>query len=884
MNQMDFLNLTTCLPLSSRKELTDEDYDNYLKTNTIPELHNEEWLDKLDEECRETLLEEHKDRVEEYRLSLEEQEEKKKSVNLDKLGEWIALDIVKCYTSCLEKPYHPFMTFEVFDNAVECDKKSFKNVNGWYYVSHIDEDTTFFPFIGFRNGWFCLKVIQEAIGRKEIFTITRLLKPHAKNILIEDDKRTKEGVLVSKGCKLKAFVEWIYTNLADAFNGTEWEGKSAPKFIINSFIGQLGRYYRESTYSKSYLVNSVSDERYYKLKGLDTYIIRGGESPLYLMVEKKDTEYHRDGLSIHSQILQEAKVKLMELYDLIKWSETRETRVACSGMLSYISWKFSYGKKCLFQDTDSLKKAYASYVASNTKVDIEEVELAVPLMFKTDCILLADYGSGRLMEAISKVPLSSERGGIRIEKQGNGKVVCDTLHDMLVRRFSVNMKDKVLTDSQTQKLVEHKPEDYKMLIDRGEGFRLDGMAGTGKSSLTCGGHGNEGIIPYLTKLGKKYALTATTNKARANALFIENDLEATTIHSFLGIGMGLTKPQDGKKFFKCEGLDYLIIDECSMINKNIMLCLRNIKILYPNLSLILIGDYQQLPAVEKHSREFTDYVMEDTNLLKWLVDFNSIKLTINRRSSEEGVKMFSLFNCLISGKMTKSLMPFFSKMKSKDKRWQPRDIRPINLCWKRTTRDFLNCVIVNKVMNGGFGKNKGTDIDLCEPYINEENKVCKTYKLYDIWSWDGTDKVVKCLLTADANVSDFYYNNQDFYVSKIEGDIIELTDIITDIPVAIDRDQLYKHFDYSYAITIHRSQGSTISQPYSINDWDDMYGKESKALKYVGISRTDDSKNVAISSSISSRISTKLVNGKVVFDRELHLKAIAEGKWFPKQK
>lgn len=873
LNHCDFLNLPLVLPLPSRVELTDADYDEYLKCNTLPELHNQKWLDELDEELRDEILEEHKERVEEYMENVKETEEKKQAVDLSHIGEWICLDIVKCYTHQLENPYNPFMTFEVFDNAVKCSKETFKEENGWYYLDNIDEDSTYFPFIGYRNGWFCLKVVQDAIAHKEKFTITQKLLPHAKNVI--------------KHKHLSEFVKWCYDNLGDSFKDSDWEDKSAPKFIINSFIGQLGRYYRENTYAKSYLVSSTNDERYYSLKGLDTYIVRGGESPLYLMVEKEDTEYHRDGLSIHSQILQEAKVRLMEVYDLIKFSETKETRVENAGCMSYIEWKFikanKEGSVIKMLNEANKKKLYQKYLNKNTKVVVSECELAVPLRFKTDSILIADYGSGRLAEAISKIPLSSERGGIRVEKQGNGKVLCDTLIDMLMRRFSVNMKDKNLDDSHTKKLIHHNRTDYKMLIDRGEGFRLDGMAGTGKSSLTCGGHGEEGIIPYLEKTKKKWVLTATTNKAKANKLFIENKIEARTIHSFLKIGMGLKEKSKGEKFPMCSGLDYLLIDECSMLNKSIMLHLRTIKILYPQISIILIGDYQQLPPVEKHStKEFTLYEMEKTNLMKWLVDFNTIKLTENMRSSAEGVKMFSLYNGLLKGyyNMTKEQKETLKDMKVKDKKWRPKHIKGVNLCWRRATRDCINCLVVNKMIPL---EQKGTNRLVCETYINADNKTILQKKLYDIWVWDGTEKIVKCKLTADAS-GENYYNNQDFYVSGIEGDTIKLTDEITDEEVEIDREQLYKHFDYGYAITIHRAQGSTIDKEYSINDWDDMCGKEENALKYVAVSRTDSSSNVKIVPSINQYTPMRMKGKDRVFDREAMLKAIAEGKWFPSQK
>ena len=234
--------------------------------------------------------------------------------------------------------------------------------------------------------------------------------------------------------------------------------------------------------------------------------------------------------------------------------------------------------------------------------------------------------------------------------------------------------------------------------------------------------------------------------------------------------------------------------------------------------------------------------------------------------------------------MTKEQRDTLETMKVKDKKWRPKHLLGVNLCWRRATRDCINCLVVNKIIQL---EQKGKNRLVCESYINEKNKVIQQKKLYDIWVWDGTDNVVKCKLTADAN-GDGYYNNQDFYVSGIEegeeGMKITLTDEITDEEVEIGRESLYKHFDYGYAITIHRAQGSTIDKEYSINDWTDMNGREANALKYVAVSRTDSSSNVKIVPSISNYTPMIMKGKDRVFDRVAMLKAIAEGKWFPSQK
>ncbi len=852
-----------------------------------------EWL--MEESDPSAVELERTDAIEELAYLNDSEDAEIESIDLSHIGEWVALDIRKCYTNCLEEPYNPFCRYEVFDNIEEVKvSKDFKNENGWYYVDNIEEEHEFFPFVGYRNGWFCLKVIQLALAKKIDFNITHKLLPHKTNVI--------------KKSHFKEFVDFTYKELADVCCCSKGcEGGCAPKFVVNAFIGQLGMFARESTYSRSYVVNTTADERYYKLKGLDTYIIRGGDNPIFLMVESKEKDYRTDCLSIHSQILQEAKCRLLELNDCITFSSRKEVvyERQLGDVMSYINWKFTKGRKCPFQDEENLIKCYNMYKAGLTKkeVKIEEKVLCAPLRYKTDSILLADFGSGMLNEAIANVPFSSQRGGIREEGRGNGSTYCSTLADMLYKRYTIYTQDREISSSQTNDNRFFSPDSYKDIIDKGKGFRLDGMAGTGKSSLTCGGHGHVGIIPYIESLNKTYALTATTNKARANTLFVEKGYMGQTIHSFLKIGFrdGASSSIGDRKYEMCEGLDFLIIDECSMINKQIYLHLRNIKVLYPNIGIILIGDYQQIPAVENNrGKDFAIYTnIVDTQLIKWLCDFNIIHLTENKRSSSEGVKMFDLYNKVIATdystingvkrrRFPKELNEFMGGVKFNP--WV--DFKGINICNRNATKDCINFLIVNKIApKWGMG-DKQYD---CEPFENAEGQRLKSKYVEKIWVKKAEGEMT-CRVVADKG-TELYYNNQEFAIININAEsgdwVITLRDVITHDEVDITRTMLYRHFDYAYAMTIHRSQGSSFDSEYTINDYDTLLRDSAgNKILYVALSRTTKAKNIQINQfggtakqGWESRIPLKLdKSGGRSFDREAMRKAVKEGRWFPKKK
>ena len=821
------------------------------------------------------------------------EEEQMDMVDLEHLGEYACIDIRKCYTSCLENPANPFMRFEVFDNVVSMTNDDFKNELGWYYVNFIEpcvgdtmRDHEFFPFMGMRNGWFCLKVIQLALGVKGLnFNINAFIAPHRKNILGKVNKKNDKGEWYkSADNHFTEFVKYVYEKLDGVVLAN---GGSAPKFVINSFIGQLGMYHREKGFSKSLVVSTTDDEKYYKLKGLETYILRGGDNPLFLMVESHYQDYKTDALSIHSQILQEAKCKLYELNSAITFVKVEEQIIEekCGEPESWITWKWGRGKKLPFQDEKFMRTAYENYKKSLIKkiCRSETIELCCPLVYKTDSILVADFGSGRLNEALANIPFGADRGMVREEYRGRGKKsegANSPLISALFKRYIVKPRDTELDELQTKKWVKHEKTDYEKLIDRGEGFRLDGMAGTGKSSLTCGGHGVKGVIEYLKEKNLSYVLTATTHKAKANKLFVEKGYIGSTIHSFLKSFGG--KLGD-KTFSMCSGIDYLIIDECSMLNKIFYLHLRNIKTLFPNLSVIMIGDYQQLPSVESGASTFVNYEdMEDTQLVKWLCDFNLIHLTENMRCSEEGELMFKLYNNIIAEKLDKSDKAVVASFVRNEK-FNPYTafLAGGNLCWKNSTKDYINLVLVEKI----FFNKRGDKVWDCSENFAVEGKVIKARYMTKIWVKrpDTNDPNCKIVSIKNMNRSDnSFYNNQEFYVSKIESwDEIQLTDTITAKDIVINREDLYTCFDYAYAITIHRSQGSTITAPYSINDWNDRL---SRKLKYVAVSRTSDKENIQINPKWEHRVPVIKTKNSWELNRRLMIETIKEGRWFPKKK
>ena len=114
---------------------------------------------------------------------------------------------------------------------------------------------------------------------------------------------------------------------------------------------------------------------------------------------------------------------------------------------------------------------------------------------------------------------------------------------------------------------------------------LTGGPGTGKTTTTLG------IITAFREAGAKILLAAPTGRA-AKRLSEATGMEAKTIHRLLEV-----KPPDGYQKNEENPLegDVLIVDECSMID--IMLMYNLLKAVPDTMTLILVGDIDQLPSV-----------------------------------------------------------------------------------------------------------------------------------------------------------------------------------------------------------------------------------------------------------------------------------------------
>lgn len=132
-------------------------------------------------------------------------------------------------------------------------------------------------------------------------------------------------------------------------------------------------------------------------------------------------------------------------------------------------------------------------------------------------------------------------------------------------------------------------------------FNLSGKGGVGKSFIT------KILVEYVEKLGMEYVLCAPTHKAKT-VLEKSTEREAVTLHSLLALSpnVEIFKLDYKNLLFKCNTdrdtmpiNGVIFIDECSMVNDELYKLIMDKCKKYHN-KLVTIGDVKQICPVNAH--------------------------------------------------------------------------------------------------------------------------------------------------------------------------------------------------------------------------------------------------------------------------------------------
>ena len=276
-------------------------------------------------------------------------------------------------------------------------------------------------------------------------------------------------------------------------------------------------------------------------------------------------------------------------------------------------------------------------------------------------------------------------------------------------------------------------------------------------------------------------------------------VKGKTIHRLFNINPIDNSYEYGKvSELKSEGIEYIFIDEVSMVQERIWSVLAHIKTQF-GFTFIGYGDFKQLkPVNEEHIDFFNSWIV------KYVFGGKLCKLTTVHRFNDSKL-LQDAYKCADGDKI--------------DFDDYGHDEHDLALCYTNAAVDAVNekwntrysSLSEHTVTVVGFKQSK---------YVLHEGLPLMAYKT----AGSGVNRV---------------FNSEEFIVKSFNDKhmILTKTDDDTDVKLEIKNTNIFKPI---YGITVHKAQGMTITRPYSIYE----YEKMRHDMLYVSLTRTSAKEHV----------------------------------------
>ena len=370
----------------------------------------------------------------------------------------------------------------------------------------------------------------------------------------------------------------------------------------------------------------------------------------------------------------------------------------------------------------------------------------------------------------------------KIEASLFKKAVCHEIADTYDALYDTMPKYNTIEEiNDTNKMVDY-------LYDMNKSFQLDGMGGCGKTTLI------NAFIQKLQKEDKKYVVLAPTHKALTE---LKTDKEQkATLHKFVNVHMDakVSAEKSKKKNTLNKVYDYIIIDEKSMVGEQFIKYLYMYKKKYPTVKFIYSGDYRQIGPVCDRVDTF-DY--KNSMAVYTLCDGNILEMKTFRRGDK------ALYNLLCSDIDSIDSSQFGQRAHKKSLAYTNAKRIAVNSYWMDKEKKEGKYITISRNQH-----NKNSQ----DMYVYKDLPViaCRTNKGLDFVNSDSG----KIIGYDKTHITIALDGKED--VLKLEHGVFKVS------------------FYPAYCITIHRSQGCSIDEPYTIYDWN----KLNTQLKYVALSRS----------------------------------------------
>lgn len=410
---------------------------------------------------------------------------------------------------------------------------------------------------------------------------------------------------------------------------------------------------------------------------------------------------------------------------------------------------------------------------------------------------------------------------------------------------------------------------------------LEGYAGTGKTTIM------QFVIDEV-KNKRKIVVSAPTHKAKEKIGEITKQ-NAETIQALLGLrpNIELTDFDPKKPIFeikaeeKIQFYDVIIIDEASMLNKDITALIKK-KAIEHKVKVIFVGDRYQLPPVgEVISTVFNLPNIIKLNTINRQSESNpNLKLIeLARNDVKNGTDTFLNYIKEINMDMNEeegfknlSKDAYYNEMLEHyyDSEYSMNPDKAKIICWtnnavtviNRWIRHFLikseELVAVGDILMGYKPITKevpyppfyipiiknAVDYIVTSVKIEDVKVFGAIFKCYIVETKDNNSKM--CILHRDSYLSFAEELSQRLYTAKSTNKwkpYYDFKDQIACLEPILDqyKNKLCdKDIDYGYAITVHKSQGSTYENVgITLTDiLKNRTAKERRQLIYVALSRT----------------------------------------------
>lgn len=360
------------------------------------------------------------------------------------------------------------------------------------------------------------------------------------------------------------------------------------------------------------------------------------------------------------------------------------------------------------------------------------------------------------------------------------------------------------------------------LQDDEPAFLLTGTAGTGKTTL---------LREIFNTAGKKVLFTAPTNKA-LSILSSNISHPSRTIHAALGMtvhGRRLIKVRDSefKKY------DVIVVDEASMMNADI------VDMAYEeaarcNTKLLLVGDEMQLPPV---GEDFPSAFLED----------NEFRLTINMR---QGVGELADLCAELRDYVEKNIRPSIKPSErihllSRDEAYALMNEDMCRPDWRVNDSKYIGftnrMVIANNKRIQKKRHKKTVIMKDCEYICNHAAKSNEVFIRTDEIIYISDEPTVGTYLGHEGvwvtiSGEQFFNPNNPIAMRKTKDEVFATNDYD-----AMNKFNCVVDLREFYAVTCHKSQGSTFKRVYvDLHDLKVADYHLYKKLLYVAVSRASD--------------------------------------------